>query len=236
LINKEDEQPANPVTPQLYPLPLTITQIKMKTRISILIFVILVTLTSCGRVDSNNAADEGKVEGDIYSSDEIGWTIEIPKGWTIVDKEKSQSNTEKGLKAIEETIEQEVDYSGLKNLIGFQKNEFNIFQSTSEPFELEYEGEWEENNRALKEILYTTYENQGIKVDSTATSIEKIDGLDFQTYSFTIHSPKGEVILNQLLFSRLINGYDFGANLNYNNEKDRDELLSVFRNSKFKKK
>ncbi len=100
--------------------------------------------------------------------------MEIPKGWTVIDKEKNQGNEWKGLKAIEETIDGQVDYSGLKNLISFQKNQFNIFKSTSEPFELEYEGEWEENNAALKEIIYTTYLNQGIKTDSSATTVEKL--------------------------------------------------------------
>lgn len=207
----------------------------MRKSIFILTIGIFVTLSSCGQVYPNKNVDEGKVEGNLYTSDEIGWTIEIPKGWTVIEKEKTQANNKKGLKAIEETIEGEVDYSALKNLIGFQKNQFNIFLSTSEPFKLEYEGEWEENNRALKEIIYTTYENQGIKADSSATTIEKIDGLDFQKYSFTIYGPRGEIILNQLMFSRLINGYDFGVNLNYNNNKDRDELLKVFRNSKFNK-
>ncbi len=208
----------------------------MNKTIFMLTICILTMLTSCGKTDPNKNVDEGKVERNLYTSEEIGWTIEIPKGWTVVDKEEKQAANEKGKKAIEETIKEDFDFSGLKNLIGFQKNQFNIFQSTSEPFELEYEGEWEENNSELKKILFATYKNQGIKADSSATSIEKIDGLDFHTYSFTIYSPKGAVILKQLLFSRLINGYDFGVNLNYNNDKDRDELLRVFRNSKFKKK
>jgi hypothetical protein len=196
---------------------------------------LIITLTSCGQTDPNKNIDEGKVVDNVYTSQEIGWTIEIPKGWTVIDKEKTKETNEKGLKALEETIEGEIDYSGLKNLISFQKNQFNIFQSTSEPFELEYEGEWEENNAALKEIIYTTYLNQGMKADSSATTIEKIDGLEFQKYSFTIYSPKGEVILKQIMYGRLINGFDFGVNINYNNDKDRDELLKVFRNSKFKK-
>lgn len=208
----------------------------MSKTIFMLTICILTMLTSCGKTDPNKNVDEGKVERNLYTSGEIGWTIEIPKGWTVVDKEEKQAANEKGKKAIEETIKEDFDFSGLKNLIGFQKNQFNIFQSTSEPFELEYEGEWEENNSELKKILFATYKNQGIKADSSTTSIEKIDGLDFHTYSFTIYSPKGVVILKQLLFSRLINGYDFGVNLNYNNDKDRDELLRVFRNSKFKKK
>ena len=137
----------------------------MKKIIFTIITGIAVSLTSCGQVDPNKNIDEGKVEGNIYTSQEIGWTIEIPKGWTVIDKEKTKETNEKGLKAIEETIDGQVDYSGLKNIISFQKNQFNIFQSTSEPFELEYEGEWEENNAALKDIIYSTNENQGIKVD-----------------------------------------------------------------------
>lgn len=207
----------------------------MKKILFTIITGISLSLTSCGQVDPNKNIDEGKVEGNIYTSKEIGWTIEIPKGWTVVDKEKTKETNEKGLKALEETIDGEIDFSGLKNLISLQKDQFNIFQSTSEPFELEYEGEWEENNAALKEIIYTTYLNQGMKSDSSATTIEKIDGLEFQKYSFTIYSPKGEVILKQIMFSRLINGFDFGVNINYNNDKDRDELLKVFRKSKFKK-
>lgn len=208
---------------------------RMKKILFTIITGISLSLTSCGQVDPNKNIDEGNVEGNIYTSKEIGWTIEIPKGWTVVDKEKTKETNEKGLKALEETIDGEIDFSGLKNLISLQKDQFNIFQSTLEPFELEYEGEWEENNAALKEIIYTTYLNQGMKSDSSATTIEKIDGLEFQKYSFTIYSPKGEVILKQIMFSRLINGFDFGVNINYNNDKDRDELLKVFRKSKFKK-
>ena len=207
----------------------------MRQIIFTLITGIAVLFASCGHVDPNRNIDEGKVEGNIYTSQEIGWTIEIPEGWTVIDKEKIKKTREKGLEAIEETMGEKVNYSGLKNLISFQKDQFNIFQSSSEPFDVGYEGQWEENNAALKEVLYTTYLNQGIKSDSSATTIEKIDGLEFKRYSFTIYSPQGEVILKQILFSRLINGFDFGVNINYNNDEDRDELLRVFRNSKFKK-
>lgn len=202
---------------------------------TLLIFISTLTLISCKPSDPNKNIDEGKVEGNTYTSQEIGWTIAIPDGWEVVDREKSQDMREKGTQALEETIDQEVDFSGVKTLIAFQKNQFNIFQSTSEPFKLEYEGEWEINNAAIKALIFETFVNQGIKADSSATSVETIDGLDFQTYSFTIYGPTGEVILNQILYSRLINGFDFAANINYNNEKDKETQLQAFRRSKFKK-
>ncbi len=205
----------------------------MKT--TFLLTLTILALASCKPSDPNKNVEEGKVEGNLYTSEEIGWTIAIPDGWEVVDREKSEDMREKGTQALEETIDQEVDFSGVKTLIAFQKNQFNIFQSTSEPFKLEYEGEWEINNAAIKALIFETFVNQGIKADSSATSVETIDGLDFQTYSFTIYGPTDEVILNQILYSRLINGFDFAANINYNNEKDKETQLQAFRSSKFKK-
>jgi hypothetical protein len=207
----------------------------MKKILFTVVLSISLALASSGQVDPNKNIDEGKIEGNTYTSNEIGWKMEIPTGWAVVEKEKTKENNEKGLKALQETMDAEIDYSGLKNLISIQKDLFNIFQSTSEPFKVEYEGEWEENSAALKEIIYLTYLDQGIKADSSATTTEVIDGLEFQKYSFTIYSPKGKFILGQIMYSRLINGFDFGVNINYNNDKYRDELLMAFRNSKFKK-
>jgi len=197
--------------------------------------LLLILISSCIQRDPNKSIDEGKVEAHIYTSEEIGWTIEIPKGWNIVDKETKQKMTEKGYNHIRETIGEDIDYSGLKNLIAFNKNQSNMFQSTSEPFDTEYDGEWEENNKAVKEIMYITLLDQGIKVDSTATIIEKIDNLDFHFYTFTIYSPQGKIILNQIMYSRLINGFDFGVSISYNNNKDKEEMLNAFKASKFKK-
>jgi len=205
----------------------------MKT--TFLITLTVLVLTSCKPSDPNKSVEEGKVEGNIYTSEEIGWTMEIPQGWKVIDKEKSEEFQEQGKKALENNTDATVDLNELKMLISFQKDQFNIFQSTSEPFNLEYEGQWEENNAATKAIIYATYVNMGIQADSTATKTITIDGLDFQTYTFAIRDQEGNVIMTQTMYSRLINGFDFGVNINYNNEKDRDEMFKAFLNSKFKK-
>ena len=198
------------------------------------LIVILTALTffcSCGRTDPSGQIDEGKVEGESYTSSEIGWTIRIPDGWNIVSRDQQEASLEKGMKAVEE-VAGEIDYSGLKHLISFQKNQFNIFQSSSEPFPLEYEGEWEENHVSLKGLLYDTYTNQGIKAD-TSSSRASIDGIDFAVFHIVVHGPKGEVILYQDMYSSHINGFDFAVTLNYNNDKDKETLMAVWENSVF---
>lgn len=137
----------------------------MKKNTFILITGILITLYSCGKVNPNKTIDEGKVDQNTYTSEEIGWTIEIPKGWQVTTMEYKEQKEKKGYDALKE-VTGDFDYDELRNLIGFQKNQFNVFQSTSEPFKLEYEGEWEDNNQLLKETMFYTYENQGIKVDT----------------------------------------------------------------------
>ena len=204
----------------------------MKTKLTLLLSLFL--LSSC-KTDPNKHIDEGKITNDSYHSTEIGWTMNIPKGWTITHKSDLEARTQKGLDAINETAGTNHDIQELKQLLNFQKNRFNLFQSTSEPFELEYPGEWEENDAALKELVYNTYLQKGIKADSSATEIVKVDGLDFRSYEFTIYGPKGDVILHQLMFSRLINGLDFGVNINYNNEADKKEMVEAWLKSKFKR-
>lgn len=193
---------------------------------------LMLTFFSCGKADPNEQIDEGAVEGETYTSSEIGWTMRIPEGWEIISRDQQETSFERGIKAVEE-VAGEIDYSGLKQLISFQKNQFNIFQSSSEPFPLEYEGAWEDNHEYLKEVLYDTYTNQGIKVD-TASSKAMVDGIDFEVFHIVVHGRKGEVILYQDMYSGYINGFAFTATLNYNNEADKEILMKVWKESRFR--
>src|SRR5690625_3384423 len=89
---------------------------------------IALSLTSCGQVDPNKNIDEGKVEGNVYTSEENSLTIEILKGWTVIDNEKTKKTNEKRIRSIEATMEGEINYSRLRNRISLQKDQFTIFQ------------------------------------------------------------------------------------------------------------
>lgn len=201
-------------------------------RITWITILFLVILNSC-TTDPNKHIDEGKVVEGIYHSQKIGWTMAVPEGWNITHRSVSDQRTEKGLDAIKETTGLDVDDSELRQLLNFEKNRLNIFQSSLESYQPEIDGDWEVNNIALKYIIYQTYLQEGIKVDTTETTIEQIDGLDFHTFEFSLYSRNNDIILKQLMYSRLINGFDFGVNLNYNNEADKKEMLDAWMNSKF---
>lgn len=212
-------------------------KIKMtvKSKCFFLFLLTSISLISCKQIDANKQIDEGEFEKNVYTSYELGWIIKIPEGWEIITREENEKFEKKGLDAMEKLVDGEIDASGLKNLIGFQKNQFNLFQSSTEPFFEEYEGEWKENDILIKDLIFNTYVSQGIKVDSSETKTIKISGLNFESYEFTIYAPNGDVILNQIMYSRLMNNLSFGVNINYNNEEDKKEMLHIWKNSKFKK-
>lgn len=201
----------------------------MRTYIFIISTLVLFT---CCKTDPNKHVDEGKIIENTYQSSEIGWTMKIPDGWEVTKRNESQRRENKGLKLLNEANDINYDASSLKQLISFQKDRVHSFTAVSEKVEIENNGEYEKNKQLVKELLYNTYASNGIKID-TASSKEKIDNLKFNLFKITVYGPQGDILLYQDLYSTFRNGLDFGVNLNYLREKEKMELMRVWKNSKF---
>jgi len=180
-------------------------------------------------LDPNKQVDEGSVKGEVYNSPDIGWTITIPTGWTVVSRDQTDANDKKGSEAMKKAYKGEINMSKLKHLISFQKDKFNVFMSTYEPFKDGAEA-YEQNCLAVNNLIYETYTQQGIKSD-TSSGKELIHGHYFRTFYATLYAPGGQAVLRQILYSRLINEKDFTVTLNYNNEKDKEAMMDAWKNS-----
>jgi len=207
----------------------------MKRITSFLLAAVL--LFSCKQkdkhLDPNKQVDEGAVKGETYMSQDMGWTIVIPKGWTVVSRDQTQANEKKGADAIRKSSHTEIDMSGLKHLISFQKDKFNSLMSTSEPFPNDSPGAFEDNCVTVNKMIYDAYASQGIRSD-TSSSVELIHGHRFHVFHATLYGRDGKVILKQLLYSKLINKKAFSVTINYNNDEDEKVMMDAFTNSTFK--
>jgi len=206
----------------------------MKKIFTLLLFSLFVNYISTAQSDKVHYFDEGTLDGRVYFCEEIGWSIEVPDDWPLMSLEVQKYYEQRGLDAMESIVDFDIDSSQLKNLISFQKDVFNSFSSTMEPVVLEYEGEYEEINEHLKELLQLTYKSQGIVTKVTETTQVIIDGISFETFEVSLHTPDGDLFLSQLMYSALINGFDFGVCISYNNETDKKAMLDAFKNSTFK--
>jgi hypothetical protein len=200
-------------------------------KINIITLIVIAFLVSC-KSNPDKQIDEGMFNKNVYHSEEIGWTMKIPNGWNVTHRSELSKRTKKGLDVLNETAGIDYDASELKQLLNFQKDKFHIFQSTSEPFILEYEGEWEENKKGIQELIYETYSSRGIKVDTSSTK-EKIDNLEFEVFHITMYGPDGKIMLYQDMYGKHINGYDFGVNLNYIKDEEKKEMMKAWKNSTF---
>lgn len=194
-------------------------------------FILFVTLfAAC----NSSTPKEEKQKGEIFTSKEVGWTIEIPNGYQPLSQNRMKVNEQKGKEALGKVTDSEVSGDNLIRLVNFQKNQFNSFLATAEAYDLNRDGEYSANNQMVKKLIFDTYINQKIKVD-TLSGTEVIAGQKFYTFNIKLYGPSGEVLMNQVMYNQLIKGYDFGVNINYNNETDREVLINAFKNSKFVK-
>ena len=202
----------------------------------ILCILVVICLLSCNNVKKQPYGNEDIIDNSLFENKEIGWKMEIPVNWKVSSKEDSNKRVLEGFEIIESSTGENYEKSQFRNILSFEKDMFNTFSSTIEKFDTDIHGNWEEVNSNLKKVMYDSYINQNIKVDSTATQTEIIDGIAFKTYQWTLYNENNQIALKQIMYSQLINGFDFGVNINFNNDSDRDLLLKYWRESKFSKK
>jgi len=182
---------------------------------------------------NSSAPKEEKPKLETYTSKEVGWTIEIPEGYKQLSKTRIEANEKKWKQALGNADTAQTT-NKLLQLINFQKNQFNSLLATAQTFDLAKDGNYLANNQLTKKMIYDTYINQKIKVD-TLSGTEVIAGQKFYSFNVTLFGPSGEVLMNQMMYNQLMNGYDFGVSIIYNNETDKEILMNAFKNSKFVK-
>ena len=198
----------------------------MKSSTSIILVIIALLISSCG----DSSSEELPLFD--YSNPKIGWTIKVPSGWKKNSLREVIEKNGAGIEAMEGATDNEIDLASINYSLNFQKDDLNVFQSVYEPFLENEPGLWEKNNAAIKVLFANVYEHQGIKIDTTTTSIEEVGGIPFMTYEITMYE-EGKPKLFQIFYSSYIKGFDFSVCLNYSSEENREELLSIWRRSKF---
>lgn len=188
----------------------------MKKLLAILITGVIIL--SCGEPDG--------VHGNTYNNNEIGWKIEIPKDWNVT--------VEDSVEVIVGQREDVDEERTLNHLVGFEEDQFNFFRSTVEPFEIEYEGAWEDNVHLKQKDLLDFFMYHDVKLD-TSSFTEKIDELEFDVFYINFSRLFGDVVFHQYIYSRYINGFSFETKITYNDEQAKETMMDVWKNSKFKK-
>ena len=188
-------------------------------------FIIIIAII--GQSCKSSSTPETK----FYDKD-FDWSITIPKNFDTVSAVQWAKMQNKGMDAIEKTYDQKVDNQA-KTIFVFTSDKSNYFESNYQPFDTATDGSFIESCQAVNDVLYQTFATQmpGTKID-TATSVEKIDKLDFQTLKMKIAYPNN-MVLNIDMFTRLFDKKQFTVNIMYVDKAKGDLMLDAWKKSTF---
>jgi hypothetical protein len=193
----------------------------------LLIIWIVIGFTSC-----NSQTTKQTIQTSEYECNVIGWKFNYPSDWKVLSDDDIAVIEGRGKSAMESTINEEIEVNN-ENLLWLKKDQFNSFTSTIQPYDSLVDGPYLENQASLNQLIIETYKNQGIQFDYRIGK-ELIDGIEFTTLESTIYTPdRKKVIMNQIIYDRLINGKtSLTLSINFNNDKDKQSLLGIIKTSK----
>jgi hypothetical protein len=194
--------------------------------------LLLIAWISVGLISCNSQQTKQTVKTNEYTCNEIGWTIHYPNDWKVLSKDEIAIIEGRGRTAMESTINEEIPLNN-NNLLWLKKDQFNSFTSTIQPYDTIEDGSYSENQELLTQLMVDTYTNQGLQFDYKSGK-ELVDGLEFTTFESVIYTPdRKKIILNQIMYDRLINGKtSLTFSINYNNDKDKQALMEIIKTSK----
>lgn len=204
----------------------------MKLTIIPMLSVALFLVSACGgptKKDYSKEVDEGTFDGNKYTSQALGWTMEFPDNWTITSKSSLESLDERSKESVNDTTS---DMQGIKRTLAFQKDFDNNFQSSWEAFS----GDEAQYKRIIANnhlMIYTNYLDRKMYTDTVAGKLT-VSGVTFDTYEISLTDKKTTVFATQLLLNSLVKGKFMTVTINYNNEADKKKMLDLFKKSTFK--
>jgi hypothetical protein len=180
----------------------------------------------------NNCTPHAK-ERYIYDK-QFKWRITIPENFEEVTIDEALELQKQGIDSLGKTIGTKVE-NHAKNIFDFKSGELNHFLSNYQPFDTLEDGNYLELCKAIDGVVYETFKTQmpGTKIDSI-TSVEVIDGLEFQSFKLKLIYPN-KMVMNFILYTRLFGKKQFSCNIIYADIEKGNLMFSAWKNSKFEK-
>lgn len=181
-----------------------------------------------------NTLDTAAQSPNVYYNKEYKWTIILPEGLDTVNTTEWKKMQSKGKEAIEDTYGMEMK-DEVRTLIVMRYDQFNYFESNSQPYDTTAFDSYAAGFNEVNEILYNTFKAQipEAKLDSASSTVV-IDGLEFRQFKVVIRL--GETVeLIWYMFSRLFGPNEFTVNIMTADRTKEKELMDAFFRSTFGK-
>lgn len=208
---------------------------RMKKNIFFLFTLLALTACGSGKKKEKTSSTPAQPEAEVYTyiNDEIGWSIDIPDGWTPISPEQMDAEQERDHETINDKTGLVVN-DRITNLIGFSKSNSNNFKAFMQPNHDSLMAIINHSTFELNKTIIQMAEEKDLVAD-TSSGTENIGGYDYKYSAVNLMQKDNKRIFSQRSYYRIIGNYMFCANIMYSNEDDWNAMMSAFSNSKFKK-
>lgn len=179
-----------------------------------------------------------QVSGEKFIYKRLGWTIQLPKGYSALNKEEGQKIQDKGLKMIEATYDTDLEDVLVETTTIFmlKNGATNYMEANLQAFDPVKDGDFDVANRELAEMVNRTLKEQipaAAKVEMSLMT-EVIGGKNFFLAKYIINIP-GNMKLNMFMYTGLFGKKSLTVNIMYVNSEDGKILMDSWKSSEFKK-
>lgn len=195
-------------------------------KLLLIMLVAAAVFAGCGQQEKK-AKETGKV---LYNKD-FDWTIAIPQSFDSMTPEEVRIMQGRGVKAMEDTYDIDIEQKG-GTIFAFKNQQTTLFHSNWQPFD-STAASYEEGSHTLNKMIYRTFETNipGASLDS-ASSTEKISGLEFKVFKVGVTLPNNPP-LDCWYFRRLFDKKELLVNITSADPPRKEAILQAWRASKF---
>jgi hypothetical protein len=194
------------------------------------LIILLGSFCCTGKFDTFESKTKSKDSTYVYGP--LKWELKIPDGYEILTKNDEERMTERGIKAMRETVGEEFEVQPFYDLISFRKDKMNIFLSNSQVIDSVEFPSYSEVHDGVVDVIMKTYEGRNIKVNHKR-SVELIDNIEFTKDDFELLTADGKYFMNQAMYTRLFDAIELTVTITWNNEDFGREMLDTWKGSKF---
>jgi len=206
----------------------------MSNKYTSILIIIFLSAISCKNVNKNKYFDEGYIENGKYINDIIGWSMELPTGWKVVPNQNDQDVVTSVVDIYQSAGIEVKNPTPATSLISLQKDILNRFNSYYEKVQEPNQKELKESVLMLRETFSLFFPPQVEIKRVYPIEKEKIEELDFLTFTFEIYLPPPlDMKAYGISYSAIIREYYIGAFISYSDDKNKEEIMNAWLNSKF---
>lgn len=178
-----------------------------------------------------------QVPGEKFTYKPLGWTIELPKGYSLISEEEGQRVQDKGVKMIEATYDTDLEdvLEPTTTLFMLKNGPTNYMEANLQAFDPAKDGDFNEVNREVSGIILQTFKDQMPKAAKVEMSVsnEVVGGKKFFVAHYIIMLP-GSIKLDMFMYSRLFAKKNLTINIMYLDNEQGKILMNSLRSSVFK--